>query len=633
MLKTLKAKFLTIGFLAAASVCAASLMAAKTMQVLEDQVQQQGNFTVIVQKMMEADMMHDGMRGATYAGVLSQIMGNQEGYDASKAELEEMYENFKTQFVDIQKENLPEDISVLVSDGLKALEGYVGGGRETLNVLTVMATSPEKQAGNMPTEKLHSKPLLEDARLDLLKAIQSVGTAEYDQQKVDDLIRASKDALKSMSAIGPSANISTGAGMDVVEEAMTSFDEKFGAMEEANEKLSGRLLEWAETERKAAEEKVVWVEKMTLVLEGLAILLALFVPFYASRSVFSVQNNLSGSMKKLANGDNTVAIPGLGRGDEIGDMASAVQVFKENAIEMERLTAEQERLKKQAEIEKKAAMKKLADDFDERTSDVIAALSSASTELQASATQMNKASDETSEISNTVAAAATEADANVQTVAAATEELTASSQEIASQISLVANMATGASRDAENTSLEVKKLQEMAESIGEVVGAIKDIAEQTNLLALNATIEAARAGEAGKGFAVVADEVKKLANETAQKTEQIDERVSRIQAAIHGSVSAMEKIISSVKKIDEATTSVTAAVEEQNAATAEIGRNVAEASVGTQQVSQNIVVVKNTAVETGQASRTVLDASGELAVLSTELKKQVDLFLNEIRNG
>ncbi|MBN8521557.1 MAG: HAMP domain-containing protein [Alphaproteobacteria bacterium] len=364
-----------------------------------------------------------------------------------------------------------------------------------------------------------------------------------------------------------------------------------------------------------------------LVILAVSILLVILV----ARNLSAPLTRMVDAMKKLANGENGTAVPGLGRGDEIGDMASAVQVFKENALEMERLTAEQERLKKQAEEDKKIAMNKMADDFDERTADIIAALASASTELQASATQMNKASDETSEISNTVAAAATQADANVQTVAAATEELTASSQEIASQISLVANMATGASRDAESTSVEVKKLQDMADSIGEVVGAIKDIAEQTNLLALNATIEAARAGEAGKGFAVVADEVKKLANETAQKTEQIDERVSRIQAAIHGSVTAMEKIISSVKKIDEATTSVTAAVEEQNAATAEIGRNVAEASVGTQQVSQNIVVVKNTAVETGQASRTVLDAAGELSVLSTDLKTQVDLFLSEIR--
>lgn len=365
-----------------------------------------------------------------------------------------------------------------------------------------------------------------------------------------------------------------------------------------------------------------------LIILAVSILLVILV----ARNLSAPLTRMVEAMKKLANGDNDTVVPGLGRGDEIGDMASAVQVFKENALEMERLTAEQERLKKQAEEDKKIAMNKMADDFDERTADVIAALASASTELQASATQMNKASDQTSEISNTVAAAATQADANVQTVAAATEELTASSQEIASQISLVANMATGASRDAESTSVEVRKLQEMADSIGEVVGAIKDIAEQTNLLALNATIEAARAGEAGKGFAVVADEVKKLANETAQKTEQIDERVSRIQSAIHGSVTAMEKIINSVKKIDEATTSVTAAVEEQNAATAEIGRNVAEASVGTQQVSQNIIVVKNTAVETGQASRTVLDAAGELSVLSTDLKTQVDLFLSEIRS-
>lgn len=573
-IKTLKMKFLLIGFLAAAAVGAASTMGAATIAVLEGQVDKEANFTLIMQAMMEADMMHDGMRGAAYAGVLAQTMHDQEKVKASADELEEMYENFKDQFDMILKQDMPEDIVVSLNQGLTALDAYVAGGRDAIEK---SATVSSGSGGVM---------VLEGA---------------------------------------PSGS------MDGLTPILAAFDEKFSAMEIANEELADKLLVWSEQEHKKMEEKVARMELMARVFEIISVLLALFVPFYAYRAIFSTQDKLSASMKELANGDNTVQIPGLGRADEIGSMASAVQVFKENAIEMERLTAEQERQKIKTEEEKKAAMLKLADDFERRTSSVIMALTSAAQQMQHAAEQMTDSSDRTSEISSAVAAAATQADANVHTVAAATEELTASAREISQQINMVAAMAGNASAEAENTSNEVKNLQEMAQSIGDVVSAIKDIADQTNLLALNATIEAARAGEAGKGFAVVADEVKKLANETAQKTEEIDDRVTRIQSAINGSVLAMEKIITNVKSIDEATTSVTAAVEEQNAATGEIGRNVSEASSGTQQVSNNIVTVQENAYQTGAASKTVLAAAGELSKLSVELRDQVNLFLSEIR--
>lgn len=340
---------------------------------------------------------------------------------------------------------------------------------------------------------------------------------------------------------------------------------------------------------------------------------------------------LTNLMKKLASDDLDFVIPDVGKGHELSDMADTLEVFRENALQMRIMEEEQAKLKVKAREEKKAAMEKLACDFDTRTSDVINALSNSANSMQSTASQMNDASSNTTNLAQTVAAAATEADANVQTVAAATEELTASSKEIAQQIASVATMANLASEEASNTSESVRQLKEMADSISDVVAAISDIADQTNLLALNATIEAARAGAAGKGFAVVADEVKKLASETGAKTLEISERVISIQGAVNGSVTAMGKIIESVQRINEATASVSAAVEQQNAATSEIGRNISEASTGTQQVSQNIVMVQETAVETGNASQTVLASADDLSKVSTELASQVEAFLREIR--
>lgn len=387
----------------------------------------------------------------------------------------------------------------------------------------------------------------------------------------------------------------------------------------------------AEVSMQEMMEPIKRMEKALFIGIMLTLLAISILSYFFARNVVNTISSMVSAMKKLANGDLNTEVPALEKRDEIGDMAKAVQVFKENAMEMKRLEMEQEEQKKRAEKEKKAAMQKLAADFDQRLAGVISSLTSSAGNMQATATQMNDASTKTTNLAQMVAAAATQADANVQTVASATEELTASSQEIAQQIAAVASMANTASMEAAVTSDAVNELKQMAESIGEVVSAIRDIAEQTNLLALNATIEAARAGAAGKGFAVVADEVKKLANETGEKTTQISERVSSIQEAINNSVNAMAKIIENVQKINDATTSVSTAVEEQNAATSEIGRSVAEASTGTQEVSRNIVTVQETAVETGDASQVVLSAAEDLAGLSDDLKVQVDAFLHEIR--
>ncbi|WP_374380799.1 methyl-accepting chemotaxis protein [Dongia sp.] len=367
------------------------------------------------------------------------------------------------------------------------------------------------------------------------------------------------------------------------------------------------------------------------ILAGVAALVALGVAFGLTRMIAHPIKALTAVMNVLAGGRTDVDIPGTGRRDELGGMAAAVGVFRQNMIDSERLRAEQERMKEQAAAERRSTMLRMADDFESAVGSVIQVVTSAATELQSSAEAMTGTAERTAKQSTVVASASEEASSNVQTVAAATEELTSSVQEISRQVAQSNGMTAAAVTDADRTNAKVEALAGAAQRIGDVVRLISDIAGQTNLLALNATIEAARAGEAGRGFAVVASEVKNLAGQTAKATEEITEHVSSIQLETEGSVRAIADIGETIRSISSISGAIAAAVEEQSAATQEIARNIQQAAIGTSEVSSNIGSVTQAASETGSAATQVLGAARELSRQADALTNEVNRFLGTIR--
>ena len=374
--------------------------------------------------------------------------------------------------------------------------------------------------------------------------------------------------------------------------------------------------------------------KMSATVSVLFVIIVItLIALVASRTVSKPITQMSDAMGELSKNNFEISIPGVERGDEIGQMAASVQVFKENGMEAERLQKEQAMAEERAEEEKKRLMAEMADQFDAQVGGTIQNLAEAAEKLQSASTAMEHTASQTQESSNSVAKAAEETSINVSTVSGATEEMTASAQEISTQITDVASKATMASAGAQTTSNEVNQLNSLVDNIGEVVAAIRDIANQTNLLALNATIEAARAGEAGKGFAVVAEEVKKLATETSQKTDEIEERIAEIQSATRSSVTAMQDIISNISEIDEASTGTAGAVEEQNAVISEITRSIASVSENAKQVADVIGGVQSAAGETEQASQMLKTSANDIADLSNSLDQAVNDFLKQVRGG
>ncbi|HLH87729.1 MAG TPA: methyl-accepting chemotaxis protein [Xanthobacteraceae bacterium] len=437
-------------------------------------------------------------------------------------------------------------------------------------------------------------------------------------------VKASLDAYAANFAIVSEAVLSSGT---LYAKTMAPKFEKVSANGEAAQKTLDADLD---TAQKSAEQTVSSTSSLQAILAGIAVLLGGALAFLIGRSIARPVAAMTAAMKKLAGGDKAVAIPAQENRDEIGEMAKAVDVFKQNMIRADALAAEQ-----QAEQARKEARQKTVDGhiaaFDRSVREALSTLASAATEMRATATGMSATAEQTQRQAGSVAAASEQTSANVQTVAASAEEMSSSIAEISRQVTQASRIAGEAVTDAQRTNATVNTLAEAAQKIGQVVQLIKDIAGQTNLLALNATIEAARAGDAGKGFAVVASEVKSLATQTAKATEDIAAQIGAIQSVTGEAVTAIQGIGGTIERISEISTAIASAIEEQGAATKEIANNTQQAAKGTEQVSSIIHGVNQAANETGSAATNVLSSAEELGKQSETLRAEVGRFLENIR--
>ncbi len=538
------------------------------------------------------DLLRSGAGSGQVEQALMQLL--QSDYPVVEAALK--LQRQITEMQDTAGEYLAEDSAQKLDAIANEFEGIARGARDNIAILTRLAETEEDRTDAKALNELfdqwiifaRDEEMLFDTHADMLRAKAEAYALTEQMEAQADRVAAVLDEVGAQAA------------------AISSASE-----ERAN---------------KAVTQASLW----TLMLVLAALVLSGLLVYFAMSAVMRPLKEMTLAMRALSSGDSSVAVPSLERQDEIGEMAGAVQVFKENAIEKEALNArEQASLRAREERAKK--IETLIAAFESSSSDVLGSVNAAVAQLRGNAQSLAATAEQATSQSAAVAASSEEADANVQTVSAATDQLSSSILEITQQMDHSSQITKAAAEEAQTTTATVGRLDEASQKIGDVVGLITDIAEQTNLLALNATIEAARAGDAGKGFAVVASEVKSLANQTAKATEEISLQIGGIQVISVEAAQAIQNIGQTIAEMSEIASTISSAIEEQRAATQEIARNVAEASSGTAGVSSNVAGLSEGAQETQKAAREVLLASEELGQKADSMSRSVDGFLEGIR--
>jgi methyl-accepting chemotaxis protein len=555
-------------------------------------------------------------------------MGTSAGYPALAAQRGVIHDAF---------ENYANDFAVLATVqtkiGLNETSGLSGSLRKAVDVIEdgVSEISDPKLTGRLLTMRRHEKDFMlwRDERYagEFKKAVVafSVVLTEMDlpydvQEKLSlNLDRYSRDfagwVTAAQQVMSSEADLTT---------TFQNLEPKVVAAIAEIDRLSGMA--------DASERELRDAMKLRMICAlALAALAMCMLSFLLGRAISQPITAMTAALTRLAAGDFNIALPGQSRRDEIGEMAGAARIFKDNMIETERLRAEQLADQQALSIQRRDERLRLASGFQDAVGSIVDRVSSEATELEAAASTLTRTAEATLELSGVVSGASGEASSNIQSVASATGEMTSSVEEIGRQVVHSRKIAQSAVEYAQSTDARITALSQAAGRIGEVVQLITGIAEQTNLLALNATIEAARAGDAGRGFAVVAQEVKALASQTAKATDEIGKQILGMQSATQESVDAIKQIGAVILQISDVSEVIAAAVEEQGAATREIARNVQMASDGAGRVGSAIADVHQGAADTGSASGQVLSSAQSLSNQASQLKLEVESFLTSIR--